>query len=177
MQKKIKILIAEDESHQFAFYGPDHALLKQELGVVITVKDEELVHRVVRVVKLKIDEKFIVFDRGRYALVKLVSCLKHEIKVCVISCHENKILEPKISFLLPLLKKEALEEAIYSLAEVGINDVLLISTEKSRKSLTEKEMQRLQKIVISAAEQSKHYAFPLIFQIKSLQTCFLVPPV
>ena len=41
MQKKIKILIAEDESHQFAFYGPDHALLKQELGVVITVKDEE----------------------------------------------------------------------------------------------------------------------------------------
>jgi len=171
MQKKLNITVSEDESHQFAFYGPDHRILKQLQGDCVSINDEDLVHRVVRVVKLKIGERFIVFDRARHSLVELISCSKHEITICILSCHENKVLQPKVTCLLPLLKKEALEEAVYSLAELGINEIQLVATQKSRKDLIDKEMQRLQKITVAAAEQSKHYAFPLIYSVKNLQEC------
>lgn len=168
MQKKINTF-QESESHQFAFYKSDSAILKQQQGAEVVIKDEELVHRVVRIVKLTCSEKFVVFDQKQHVLVELIDILRHEIKVRIVSCHENIVLQPKITCLLPLLKKEALEEAIYSLAEVGINEVQLVSTIKSRRSLMDKELVRLQKIIIAAAEQSKHYAFPLICPVKILQ--------
>lgn len=169
MQKKINGLFEEDQSHQFAFYDSEHVILKHLQGVDFLVKDEDFVHRIIRIVKLKIGERFIVFDQKQHVLAELIECLRREIKIRIISCHENIILQPKITWLLPLLKKEALEEAVYSLAELGVNNIQLISTTKSRRSLMDKEIVRLQKIIIAAAEQSKHYAFPLVYSAKDLQ--------
>lgn len=168
-EKKINVFDQEDEGHQFAFYYLDHVLLKQLQGAEVTIKDEAFVHRIVRIVKLKPGEKFIIFDQKRHVLVELIDCLRHEIKVNIVSGGQNLILQPKITWLLPLLKKEALEGAVYSLAELGVNEIQLVVTAKSRKSLMDKEIARLKKIIIAAAEQSKHYAFPSIYPAKSLQ--------
>lgn len=175
-QQKVNIF-QEGDSHQFAFYNPDNTILQQPQGAEVLVKDEELVHRVVRIVKLKCCEKFVVFDQKQHVFVELIAILKREIKIRIISCHENIILQPRITWFLPLLKKEALEEAVYSLAELGINEIQLVSTAKSRRELTDKEFVRLQKIVVAAAEQSKHYAFPLIYPVKNLQDSFVTLPL
>lgn len=171
MQKKINNFTTEDESHQFAFYSSEQTALNLVPGSSLVIDDEELIHRMVRVVKLTIGEKCVIFNQNYHALVELVDCLRREIHFRLISCHENKQLQPQITFLLPVLKKEALEEAVYSLAELGITSIQLISTQKSRRSLMEKEIGRLQKIIIAAAEQSKHYAFPALYPVKNLQEC------
>lgn len=171
MQKRIVLQNNHDQQHQFSFYSPSFFMSHREIGSVVAMQDEDLVHRVSRVIKLKIKEKFVVFDQKQHALVELISCLKSEIKVLCCSLNENKALSPNITFLLPVLKKEALEEAIYSLAELGVNSIQLISTEKSRREIMEKDMIRLQKMVIAGAEQSKHYAFPLIAPVKRLAEC------
>lgn len=176
-QKEINKLTEEGDSHQFAFYGSEHMLLKQSQGTVLAVKDEELIHRIVRVVKLKVAETFVVFDQKKQALVELVNCSRNDVTVRIVNCRENIILYPKITWFLPLLKKEALEDAAYSLAELGVNNIQLVVTDKSRKSLMDKEILRLQKIIIAAAEQSKHYAFPVIYPAKNLKECLADVPL
>ena len=171
MQQNINLCSDDEKSHQFSFYAQNCSTLCQIENAVFTIEDECLVHRVVRVVKLKTGDNFIIFDQKQNVLVELLECFKSKIKVRIVSLQKNIILTPQITFLLPVLKKEALEEAIYSLAEIGINYIQLVSTEKSRKQLTTKDIDRLQKIIISAAEQCKNYAFPVIYSIKSLQEC------
>ena len=78
---------------------------------------------------------------------------------------------------MPLLKREALEQAVYSLVELGVNDVQFVVTDKSQKELRPAARKRLERIMIAAAEQSKNFSLPRIhdplgFQdfMKTLQT-------
>ncbi len=167
MQKKIDLSVSD--AHQFALYSDSSVVFGQKSDVVVVIQDESIVHRVVRVLKLRKGESFVIFNREQHVVVKILECTREKIDVLVITNNQNIQLRPRITFLLPLLKKEALEEAIYSLAELGINDVQLVVTEKSRISLSKNDMQRLHKIVIVAAEQAKQYHFPEIYEIKSLQ--------
>lgn len=171
MQKKIVVPEGHDQHHQFSFYSQSFFALSRQVETVIAIQDEELIHRVVRVVKLKIKEKFVIFDQKHHALVELVACLKSELKLLLLSLQENGELTPHVTFLLPVLKKEALEDAIYSLAELGVNAIQLVVTEKSRKEIVQKDMIRLQKMIIAGAEQSKHYTFPVLMPIKQFEEC------
>lgn len=67
---------------------------------------------------------------------------------------------PNVTVLLPLLKKDDLEKAIYDVTAVGVANVQLMITEKVQRIWGEqKEYDRLIKIMIAAAEQSKCYTF------------------
>lgn len=162
-----------DNKHQFAFHFLNMHLL-QKKHIELVLDDKEIVHRIFKVVKLAIGENFVLFNQQAHALLQLVSSEKKSLTVSVLSYETNKQLNPHIVFMLPLLKRDALESSIYSLAELGVNEIQLIVTEKSRKKLTEKEMLRIEKIVISAAEQSKHYAYPIVHEpkvMKAAVTC------
>ncbi len=70
--------------------------------------------------------------------------------------------------LASTVEKNYLQEAIYGLVEVGVTEIRLIKTAKSHdKWFNEREFQRLQKIIIAAAEQSNHYIFPMIYEPRS----------
>ncbi|MBI2353221.1 RsmE family RNA methyltransferase [Candidatus Dependentiae bacterium] len=156
-------------THQFAFYLEEPFFKKITQGDEIFIKDQDFLHRLIRVIKIRKDEIFILFNFHWHMVVKFLNATRHEIKVYVLFISKNKKLQPHITFLLPLLKKDALEEAVYSLAELGVTDIHLIVTQKSRNSLSQNEMQRLHKIIISAAEQSKNFAFPIMHSMKNLQ--------
>lgn len=157
-----------DSAHIFAFYSTEISTIDKQSFVM---QDEELVHRIAHVLRLGEGEQFILFDRTTYAQCMLQKQThKRALSATVISRHSTMPLTPAITILLPLLKKEALETALYNAVELGANAVQLVITEKSRPSLAcPHELKRMENIMIAAAEQSKYFPFPLLAKPLKLQ--------
>lgn len=160
------------EAHQFAlFYENLSTVVKgRALGKIISLSEEDIVARIGKVLRLEPGQEVILFDRLMHAQVSITTITKKEVSVTLQSLQNNVLLQPEIHFLLPLLKREALQEALYSLAEMGVQEVHLISTQKTQRDWQEKDAQRMQRIIIAAAEQSKNYSFPLIHEPVTLQS-------
>lgn len=162
---------SKSSKHIFSFYSPNVISMVWVQGATIFVRNEELVHRLVKVVKVQEGDICVLFDSIMHATIQILQVTKKDIKIRVDELQNNVATTPKITFLLPLLKKEALEDAIYSLCEIGVNEIQLVATLKSRtiSAVTPKELERLRGIVIAAAEQSKNYAFPVLQGPKNFQ--------
>jgi 16S rRNA (uracil1498-N3)-methyltransferase len=154
------------EAHQFAlFYENLSTIIKNfAVGKTITLSDEEIFARISKVLRLEPGQEIVLFDRQMHAEVSITAITKKEVSVTLQTKQPNAFLQPTIHFLLPLLKREALQEALYSLAEMGVQEVHLIGTQKTQRDWQEKDAQRMQRIMIAAAEQSKNYSFPLIHE-------------
>ncbi|MEX0939837.1 MAG: RsmE family RNA methyltransferase [Candidatus Babeliales bacterium] len=161
------------KAHEFAFYEP--ALLKQlsiyKENQQAIIDDKLLFHRITRILRLTIQDTFLLFDRQQHMQFELIIAepKKKQIQAIVVKKQRNKILEPAITFFLPILKKDALEHTIYSMVECGATTVQLLYTQKVQRKLNQKEFDRLQNIMIAAAEQSKNFAFPILHEPKLLQ--------
>lgn len=142
--------------HQFALYIPDISTGTNECI------DELLLHRIIHVIRLNVGEHCMVFNRDVHAQAKIITIDKKAIVFNVETLIPNQILKPPIHFFLPLLKRESLEQAVYGLTELGVTEIYLTRTEKSLKIISEKQFNRLHKIIIAAAEQSKNFAFPTL---------------
>ena len=148
------------EKHVFALYIKD--LDSAISNNTIVLSDEQLVHRIVYVVRLQQDDTLILFDRTHHAMIQITAITKKNIQGTVIAIQENKLLSPKIKLLLPVLKKDALSEALYNAVEVGANEIQLVYTRKAQRAISNNEFERLERVAIAAAEQSKNFAFPVI---------------
>lgn len=154
--------------HEFALYYDLSAVqpsLKAMAGKTnnqLALTDSDITHRITRVLRLQQGEQLILFDRHHNLLVELSSIGKKDLIVRVLVVNTNKILKPTITFFLPLLKREAFDSALYSLVEVGVNTIQLVATEKTQRPLTPHELERAERTMISAAEQSKNFNFPTL---------------
>ncbi len=149
------------DTHEFAIYYDRLSLLAKQNSIILT--DDEIVHRIAHVLRLQINDSLMLFDQYIHVQVVINQIVKKKSISCTIIKKEtNKILAPSITFLLPLLKRDALETALYSLAEIGANEIQLVITDKSQKKWTDKDHERAHKIIIAAAEQSKNFAFPIV---------------
>lgn len=158
------------DKHTFSFYSPLVIIDSWKTGLTVIIDNVDLLHRLIKVVKVQQGDAYVLFDQQKHALVETLSVLKKSIHVKIISIEKNDILAPSIVYMLPLLKKEALEEAVYSLSEIGVTIIQLAITQKSRQQLFgSKEFDRLKNIVISAAEQSKNYRFPELILPKKIK--------
>lgn len=161
-----------DDAHLFAIYLGDLFLpSKVKKGDIVSITDEQIVHRVVTVLRTQIGQKLILFDDANHYLCTIAGIKKNkEISLEIGSIDQN--LKPKIeiNFGLPLLKREALEETVYSLTEIGVTKIQLLITNKSQKNLSDKDLIRLHKIKIAAAEQSKNFNMPQIIKPANLET-------
>lgn len=146
--------------HEFALFFPD--LIALGVGDEITIIDHDLVHRMHTVLRMKVGQSCILFNARRAYAITIISLSKKELEALVDERIESSPLKPSIRFLLPLLKREALEEALYSLVELGANEIQLVATHKSLHEVQPKYMERLHKIIIAAAEQSKHFTIPAL---------------
>jgi len=147
-----------DEKHLFSFYIPNFGTLLQDgshAGLII--KDQNFLHRVHDVLRMKEETFCYLFDSQQHALVRLVLLTKKELRFIVHRYAENDILTPRITLFLPILKRAALEDAIYNATEMGVSEIRLITTTKSVHQISHHEYERLEKIIIAAAEQSKQF--------------------
>lgn len=169
-----------ESKHEFALYVPNLGALLVDVVFKhqLLLTDLVLVHRIYSVLRVEPGEIIVLFDRQMYARCRVQMVSKREVTCVLEEKSKNIVLQPAITFFLPLLKKEDLETALYSLVELGANIVQLVITEKSRDlgapEREKKELDRLERIMIAAAEQSKQFAIPelrapILFEQMSVQ--------
>jgi 16S rRNA (uracil1498-N3)-methyltransferase len=151
-------------AHEFALYVSDIPSVELKVGAGIEFHEPEFVHRVSRVLRLDVDDNIILFNAEYHLSVVIKKISKNVILVELESIGHNKFFKPYITLLLPLLKREALEQAIYSAVELGVNKIQLLVTQKVQRNWQAKELERLKHIMIAAAEQSKCFAIPEIVE-------------
>jgi RsmE family RNA methyltransferase len=148
--------------HEFAFYYADLSkILFTDIDIAIVCDD--LYHRFKHVVRMQQDDTCIIFnqkERVTFMFAKLEG--KNRVLGTWQNRQQNQKLTPEITFILPMLKIDALSDAIYSCAEVGITNIQLVTTHKTQTPYSEKLFDKLHRVVVAAAEQSKMYAFPTI---------------
>lgn len=161
--------VAKNNVHEFAFYYESLSdILSEDIDFVVS--NDELYHRLKYVVRMKADDRCIFFNQKERVTFVFGSFEgKNKIVGTYQNRQSNKQLQPNITFLLPLLKIDALSEAVYTLAEVGINNIQLISTAKTQTPCNNKLLDKLYRVAIAAAEQSKMFAFPEILPAMALQ--------
>lgn len=154
--------------HEFAFYCALNN--KFNAGQTATITDIALVNRLTNIVRLKPGEQFVLFDQKQYAHCGLVEATKKIVTVKVVSVAAHAALKPDIEVLLPVLKREDFELALYAMVELGATKIQLVETQKAQRSWSgAKDMERATRIMIAAAEQSKNFILPLLAEPVHLQ--------
>lgn len=130
-------------------------------------------------------ESFLLEARDTYHITKVMrlkehdhievvfkqTCYECEIINCadVVSVHPIRAIahmeySPKKILLLPLLKEQKMDVVLQKTTELGIDEIILIQTERSVIKLDskkiEKKLKRWQAIMKEAAEQSKRLTIP-----------------
>ena len=156
--KKIK------EKHEFALFIPtlSSLLINNSENSEYILHDEKIVQRIKSILRLVPQETCILFDKIIQAQCTILEFInKKQMRFYIITKKFNKNLQPFITFLLPILKRNDLENTLYSLTEIGISTIQLIITQKAQGFWDDKhDTERAQRIIIAAAEQSKNFAYP-----------------
>lgn len=117
-------------------------------------------HHLINVVRLKKNEKvYLLNGRGQRATAFVCEIKKKSIIFQIEECIHEEI-KARIDVAIGIVKREALEESIRSLTEIGIKRIYLLSSERAQSYKINYE--RLEKIMISALEQSNNLYMPKI---------------
>ena len=149
------------EQHIFALYDERLSRTKTARSSIIT--DPDMVHRISRVLRLGSDDEIILFNRDCYVQATIASIGRDSVTIEMQAVQPTIHWQPTITFLLPVLKKDSLSNAVYNLVEAGVSAIQLVTTAKTQRAWGgNQELERLSRVAIAAAEQSKHFAFPTI---------------
>lgn len=148
--------------HEFALFFKELSLHKGKAEFVVT--DAALMQRITSVLRLGKGESLILFDTSVHVDCTLEAVDKKQIMFAVNGWAQNNKLTPKVTVLLPVLKRDALDTAVYSCVALGASCIQLVTTVKTRAWGGVKELERLQRVVVSAAEQSKNFDLPVIYE-------------
>lgn len=160
------------DSHVFAFYfSQTTKLISQKLtDKKFLLDDETICHRIIHVLRLQEKTQFILFDQQHSIQCQLESLNQRSLNYTILNTTCNRRLQPDITVLLPLLKREALQEALYATVEIGASCVQLVTTAKGQHVWGGvKELERLNRVMQAAAEQSKNFAFPVLCEPEPLE--------
>lgn len=155
--------IFPQEKHEFALYIEERfATALEEEQKFLIINDSSTIHRISDILRLKLGDSIIFFDKSHHALCLLKQASKKELVFQVNDFKTNLILTPSITAYMPLLKRDDLEQGVYDLTAIGVTTIQLVMTTKVQRTWQQKELARLQKIIVAAAEQSKNFSFPTI---------------
>jgi len=133
------------------FFIQDLSLKKEEKTLILT--DKEVIHQIVKVLKLKIGEQLAFCDgQNREVICILESIDKKELTLKVIEYKELPQKDRQTILYLAILKRENFELAVQKSAEIGVDKLVPIITDKTVK--TGINLERLNKISKEACELS-----------------------
>ena len=135
------------------FVDPREAPVEEGLRLLLSPPDS---HHALRVLRLRAGEEVSVADgRGRVGLGVFAGEAEGRAAVQVgrVGIHGRPSPQVTVAFAPP--KGERLAWAIQKLAEVGVDEAVLISTERGVRSVDERGVERLRTIAREAAMQSR----------------------
>ncbi|MHC5099989.1 RsmE family RNA methyltransferase, partial [Peptoniphilus genitalis] len=125
---------------------------------------EETLHHLKNVIRIKDGEVFqVVFEDGIFSFAYEDEKIKNigEVK----ESNESKV---RLSLFFGVLKNNKSEDVLRHATEIGVNDFYPVIMDRSISDISkkkEKKLERFQKIVESAAKQSKRDVIPMVHDI------------
>lgn len=142
--------------HKFAIFKEGASSFQKNF----ILKDRDIVSRLSNILKLRVGDTFDLFDKNGFVECKIKS-FSDGVGCEVVSYGKNISDTPKLNLFIGLTKKEAFEEILYSATEIGASLIVPVLSQKIHKNWwSEKYLDRFNKIIIAAAEQSKNFCFP-----------------
>ena len=128
-KRKKQQRIMENSRHQFALYYAQTDSLREHNELT----DFDMYHRLVRVLRIKPREQVVFFDeRGVWVLITCVDFLPKTVRYIIERSGHASVLTPEIHWILPLLEKEAFEQALSFLTVLGAQHIYPIVTTKTK---------------------------------------------
>lgn len=140
---------------------------------ISSVSDKEIYNQIKNVLRLKPGEKIVLGDgKGREALAEITGFGKHAAEINILKTESNSN-EPEMKAVLycAVLKKENFELVAEKAVEAGAAEIIPVVTAKTVK--TNLRLDRLEKIVREAAEQSGRGIVPLVGKILNFDQAVL----
>ena len=150
--------------------------INEDLNVESTYelsKDDS--NHIVRIMRKKIEDKvYVVFNNEIKYICTIVD---NNVDKVLITPYEQVIgtneLSTKITVAIPPLKNDKIEYLMQKLTELGVSSIVLFNSERNiakiKKDKVESKLNRWQKIIKEAAEQSKRNLIPDITYIDSFE--------
>lgn len=150
--------------HEFAFYVENlSSLLSLSKNCYITISDRLLCDRLYRILRIQDGQFIVLFDRFTSSRARFdlsYNATKKSVSLFIVESLSIARPMPSITALLPLLKKDAFEQAMYSMQVCGVSRVVPLITDRVHKNWwSDRTQKRLNNILVSAAEQSKNFSF------------------
>lgn len=157
-------------AHEFALYVENIPG-----GTQWRITDSGIIHRMRTVLRARSDDTVVFFSAREQARAVVKSISDREIIVTLADRAPVLPLTPLIDLILPFLERAACEEAISAATVLGVHRIVLVRTQKSAPSLLSPSFkERLHRIMVAAAEQSKQYCLPEISEAATL--AMALPP-
>lgn len=160
--------------HLFTLFCKDLSqFISGRVGYQVEISDRDLLHRITKILRLRAGEKLLLFDEHVHVNVTVLEktfVKKEQVVLFIESVNPNQALKPNITLMPCLLKKDAFEDVIYAAAQMGVNKIIPILSDKVQRSWgKKKERERLFNIMVAACEQSKNFVFPEICEPVKIQ--------
>jgi len=139
--------------------------------VEVTLTDSELIHQMANVFRFGAGDKVILFDGTGFEYeAEIITVTKKEVSFKILKAAQKDLEQnnfKKVSLYLSLIKKSNFELAAEKCTEVGVAEIHPIISDRSEKKVL--NLERLNKIVKEASEQSGRVTLPKVYDIKSLE--------
>lgn len=129
-------------------------------------------HHLRNVLRLGIGETIRIIDGKGNVFTATINKIRSELtdaKIEKQECHKKTI--PSITLFQGLPKQDKMELILQKTAELGVNQIVPIITERSLQKPSENRLERWQRIILSAAKQCGRAWIPEINEIQTLQDC------
>ena len=140
------------------------------VGRQVVLKDDDVFH-LTRVMRAKVGEQIEVVEDGVVYLCQISRFKPLTIDV-MRRLRENNELPNRIILLACLLKGEKMDLVLQKATELGVDEVVLLETSRTimkfKKDDREVKLDRFNKILKEAAEQSKRNRIPHLYRVTNL---------
>jgi 16S rRNA (uracil1498-N3)-methyltransferase len=147
---------------------------RPSIGATITIKDNDLWHRIMNVLHLESGDRCIIFNAPLVIHITLAQPIKKGfVSGTIIDIQASAPQKPAINLFQGLVRRDAMEQCAYVAAQMGVTTIIPVLTSKTHRSKFDvKDKERLEKIMISACEQSKQFVSPLLHDACFLEDAF-----
>ena len=137
------------------------------IGRQVLLEDDDVFH-LTRVMRAKVGDKIEVVNEGVVYVAQINRFKPLEIDV-VRRLKENNELPNNVVLIASLLKGDKMDLVLQKATELGVSEIVLLETERTvvkfKKDDRELKIERFNKILKEAAEQSRRSIIPHLFRI------------
>lgn len=141
----------------------------------IAINDKNEIHHIKDVLRFKVEDRIVVFDgRGNEYAGSIKELSNESIVIKIKKRSFSEDIGTNITVACAIPKADKMDGVMDKLTQLGVARIIPLRTQRTVVVLNEKKerrrRQRWQKIIVSAAKQSKRNTLPVIDSVQDLET-------